>query len=142
MAETVTPFTAEVVYQGQLRTQVTHLYSGSTMETDAPLDNHGLAQRLSPTDTTAASLGSCMMTVMGIVANREGWALEGTKINVRKHMASNPRRISQIDVEVHFPAGEYDAHKKAVLENTARTCPVSHSLHPDIVQNILFFYGE
>lgn len=133
-------YTAEVVYQGQLRTQATHLFSGNAIETDAPLDNHGLAQRFSPTDLVSAALGACMLTVMGIVANREGWDLTGTTVSVRKHMGTNPRRIVQLDVDLVFPAGEYDDRKKAMLENTARTCPVAHSLHPDLVQNISFSY--
>ena len=134
-------FTAEVVYKGQLRTEATHLHSSYSIETDAPLDNHGLAQRFSPTDLVAAALGACMLTVMGIVANRENWDLTGATVNVRKIMGTEPRRIVQLDVELAFPAGEYDTRKKAMLENTAKTCPVAHSLHPDLVQNISFHYA-
>ncbi len=135
-------WTAETLYVGQLRTQATHVYSQSVIETDAPLDNHGLAQRFSPTDLVATALGSCMMTLMGIVANREGWVLDGTKILIQKHMAADPRRISGVDVEITFVDGIYDAHKRAVLENTARTCPVAKSLHPDLIQNVTFLYPE
>lgn len=135
-------WTSEISYIGQLRTKATHLYSGNTIETDAPLDNHGLAQRFSPTDLVATALGSCMISLMGIVANRENWQLEGTEVKIRKIMGTDPRRIVAIDAEISFPAGDYDAKKKAILENTARTCPVAKSLHPDIEQRIIFNYPE
>jgi uncharacterized OsmC-like protein len=83
-----------------------------------------------------------MMTVMGIVAKREGWNLEGTNFLIRKNMGTDPRRIVGIDVNITFPAGEYDAHKKQVLENTAKTCPVAKSLHPDLIQDLTFIYPE
>jgi uncharacterized OsmC-like protein len=133
-------WTAETLYLGQLRTQATHLYSKSILETDAPLDNHGLAERFSPTDLVATALGSCMITVLGIVSNREQWAIEGTKVMIQKNMDSDPRRISGIDIEITFPIGDYDERKRTILENTARTCPVAKSLHPDLIQNVTFIY--
>lgn len=135
-------WTSEISYQGQLRTKATHLYSGNSIETDAPLDNHGLAERFSPTDIVATALGSCMLTLMGILAMRESWELEGTEVKIRKVMGTEPRRIVAIDVEITFPAGDYGTKKRAMLENTARTCPVAKSLHPDIQQRVSFFYPE
>ncbi len=132
--------TAKVIYEGELRCSMTHIYSGSQIETDAPLDNQGLAQRFSPTDLTATSLGACMMTVMGIKARDMNLDLKGTEIEVTKVMAANPRRISEIHCKLTFPKNNFSDKDKAVLENTARTCPVAHSLHPDIKQLLTFIW--
>ena len=59
------------IYQGNLRTEVTHLRSGNRIITDAPPDNNGKGEAFSPTDLTCASLNSCMMTLMGMLAERE-----------------------------------------------------------------------
>lgn len=130
--------TSKILYEGELRTRMTHLYSKTDVITDAPLDNQGLAQAFSPTDLTATSLGSCMMTVMGIKARDMNLDLKGTEIEVTKVMASNPRRIAEIQVNVKFPKGSFTDKDKAILENTAKTCPVALSLHPDIKQDMKF----
>lgn len=130
--------TSTVVYTGNLRTQLTHLYSGNTVITDAPLDNHGLAQAFSPTDLAATSLAACMLTVMGIKARDMHLSIEGTMASVTKVMANEPRRISEIHVHLKFPAGIFSEKDKKVLENTALTCPVARSLHPDIKQTVTF----
>jgi len=129
--------TAKVVYLGDLRTQCTHLASGNTFITDAPLDNRGKGEAFSPTDTVATGLANCMLTVMGIKARDLGVAMEGTVADVTKTMAANPRRISEITVLFHFPKGISEKNQK-ILENTGRTCPVALSLHPHIVQDIQF----
>lgn len=130
--------TSTVVYTGNLRTQLTHLYSGDKVITDAPLDNHGLAQAFSPTDLAATSLAACMLTVMGIKARDMQLSIEGTMASVTKVMANDPRRISEIHVHLKFPAGSFTEKDKKVLENTALTCPVARSLHPDIKQAVTF----
>ncbi len=130
--------TAKVIYEGDLRCRMTHLYSGTEIISDAPLDNQGLAQAFSPTDLVATALGSCMMTVMGIKARAMGVDLKGTTIEVLKVMASDPRRIAEVHCTLTFPANNYSDKDKAILENTARTCPVSYSLHPDLKQVLTF----
>ncbi|MCW5907601.1 MAG: OsmC family protein [Chitinophagales bacterium] len=132
--------TAKIVYEGELRCRMTHLYSGNEIITDAPLDNHGLAQAFSPTDLAASSLGSCMLTVMGIKARQLQVELKGTTVEVVKHMASEPRRIAGVDVTIYFPVGSFSEKDKQILENTARTCPVALSLHPDIRQEVKFVW--
>lgn len=133
--------TSKVIYKGQLRTEAEHLQSGSKMITDAPVDNHGKGEAFSPTDTVATALATCMLTVMGIKANVMEVDMEGTTAEVTKTMASGPRRISKIDVVLHFPK-TYSEKDTKVLENTARTCPVLYSLHPDIEKNISFNYNS
>jgi putative redox protein len=130
--------TAKVIYEGNLRTKMTHLNSGTEVLSDAPLDNQGLAQAFSPTDMIATSLGSCMMTMMGIKARDMNVDLKGTEIEVSKVMASNPRRIAEIHATIKFPKNNFQDKDKAILENTARTCPVAKSIHPDIKQDIVF----
>ncbi|MFT5238015.1 MAG: putative redox protein [Flavobacteriaceae bacterium] len=132
--------TAKVTYIGNLRTECEHLNSGATFITDAPTDNNGKGEAFSPTDTVATGLASCMMTMMGIKAATLDVLLEGTTAVVTKTMAANPRRISRIDVEIEVPTNVSEKFQK-ILENTANTCPVLFSLHPDIEKVIVFHWG-
>lgn len=135
----------DVVYQGGLRCQATHGPSQSTLITDAPLDNHGKGEAFSPTDLVATGLGACMMTIMGIVAERNGWDLTGMTTHVTKEMAAAPtRRIGKLIVTITIPtptAAVLTAADRSKLENAAHTCPVHHSLHPDIEVPITFNWG-
>lgn len=131
--------TSEIIYKGSLRTEVTHLQSETTIETDAPTDNNGKGERFSPTDLLATSLGVCMITVMGIKARDMNIELKDTKIEITKIMKGNPRRVGEIVVNLHFPDSlQLDEKEKTILERTGRTCPVALSIHPDVVQNIHF----
>ena len=131
--------TSQIIYKGDLRTTATHLQSGTVIETDAPTDNQGKGERFSPTDLVAVALGTCMVTTMAIKARTMDIKLDGTSADVTKIMASNPRRISGIIVHIVFPIGLIlDEKQREILENTARTCPVERSLHPDIELDIRF----
>lgn len=132
--------TSEIIYKGELRTNATHLQSGKQIITDAPIDNHGKGEAFSPTDLLATSLGCCMLTVMGIVAKRHSINMNETKVEIVKIMADNPRRVSEIHVEMHFPKNNYTQKEKDLLEHTALTCPVAKSLHPDIKQKTRFHF--
>lgn len=131
--------TSQIVYEGELRTSAIHLQSQTSIETDAPLDNQGKAERFSPTDLLATSLGCCMMTIMGIKARDMGIDLKGVTIDIQKHMKADPRRVGGVDVTFHFPAGlNLDEKQQTILQNAALTCPVAKSIHPDIEQKVLF----
>ncbi|WP_234735597.1 OsmC family protein [Tellurirhabdus bombi] len=132
--------TIRTTYLGDLRTQATHLQSGTQILTDAPIDNNGKGEAFSPTDLVAASLGSCMMTIMGIVARREGIDLTGSDMDITKVMNSEgPRRIVRIEVLLQMQTPEeLPADTREKLERAAHTCPVALSLHPDIEQAIQF----
>jgi len=131
--------TSTILYKGQLRTAATHLQSQSIIETDAPTDNHGKGERFSPTDLVATALGSCMLTMMGIKSADMNINLEGTSVDIQKHMKPDPRRIGGIDVVIRFPEGlQLSDKEKTILQNTALSCPVAKSLHPDLLQNISF----
>lgn len=124
--------TSTVVYQGELRTVATHLQSGTTIETDAPIDNQGRGERFSPSDLVATALASCMLTIIGIAARTHGFTIDGTACSVEKIMAANPRRIGEIKIRMVFPEGQqYDERTKSIIEKAALTCPVIESLHPD-----------
>lgn len=134
--------TSTITYLGNLRTECTHLKSAQTIITDAPVDNNGKGEAFSPTDLTATSLGTCMVTIMGIAARNHDIDIDGTKLEVTKHMAADPRRISAIDVNIIFPTHHYTIKEKKILEAAAKTCPVALSLHPDIAQNLNFIWAD
>jgi putative redox protein len=123
--------TSSIVYEGDLRTRATHLQSGTSIETDAPVDNQGKGERFSPTDLVATALGTCMMTIMGIKSRDLGIDLTGVKIDIQKHMLPDPRRIGGVDLHFQFPAHILLSDKdKTILERAAMTCPVFESLNP------------
>jgi len=132
--------TAEIVYEGNLRTRVTHTKSGQSFHTDAPTDNNGKGESISPTDMVAAATVSCMITVMGIIAERNEIEMGEVKGTVDKVMASGPRRIIALGVTLTFSDHNLNDAQKALLENTALGCPVARSLHPDIAVNVKFVY--
>lgn len=132
--------TSKVVYTGNLRTENTHLKSGSTFMTDAPTDNNGKGEAFSPTDTIATGLANCILTVVGIKARQMEATMSGAEALVTKTMASNPRRISKIEVAITMPVG-FTAKDRKILEHTAHTCPVHYSLHPDIEMVVTFDWG-
>jgi putative redox protein len=131
--------TSQIVYQGNLRTVATHLQSGTQIETDAPVDNQGKGERFSPTDLVATALGNCMLTIMGIKARDMNVNLEGTKIDITKIMAAEPRRIGEIKVVINFPVElQADEKQRTILERAAMTCPVFESLHPAMKKDVEF----
>ncbi|MBT3423816.1 MAG: OsmC family protein [Bacteroidetes bacterium] len=134
--------TSRTVYIGNLRTEMTHLQSESEVITDAPIDNQGKGEKFSPTDLVATSLSSCMLTIMGIAANTHHFNIDGTIAEVTKVMASNPRRISEIHINLSFPHNNYSEREKKHIKHAAFTCPVSQSLHPNLKQVITFNYPE
>jgi uncharacterized OsmC-like protein len=125
-------------YQGQLRTQATHLQSGNTLITDAPTDNNGKGEAFSPTDTVAAALSSCMMTIMGIIAERERIDMTSLTAEITKIMAADPRRIAEIQIDFSWPDAPITQAQCDKLKRAALTCPVALSLHPDLKQTIKF----
>lgn len=117
-------------YSGDLHCEATHSGSGATLSTDAPLDNEGRGEAFSPTDLLATSLGTCMLTIMGITARSRGWSLEGASASVDKVMSSEgPRRIDTLRVTVHLPE-QLDDDQRALLQRVAEQCPVKRSIVP------------
>jgi len=132
----------EVEYEGDLHCRLQHGPSGAVVVTDAPPDNQGKGESFSPSDLLAASLGSCVMTVMGIYARRKEIDLRGSRVHVSKVMVADPlRRVGRLDVVIDLPSTVDPAYRPA-LENAAHTCPVERSLHPDIKVDVTFRYGQ
>ena len=130
---------SKVTYKGSLRTEAIHVQSGNTIITDAPIDNHGKGEAFSPTDLVATALASCMLTIMGIVANRNNLKINGTTAEIEKIMGANPRRINEIKISIRFNEN-FDKKTKRKLENAALTCPVSNSLNENLNESIKFIY--
>ena len=132
----------DLEYLGGLRCGLSHGPSGSKLVTDAPVDNQGRGESFSPTDLVASATLACMVTIMGIYAQREGISLQGVTGVVRKHMSTDaPRRITRLEIDLKMPAG-LDACAREVLERCTASCPVRHSLHPDIEVPITLVYPD
>ncbi len=131
----------EIRYEGELRCKATHTPSRATLSTDAPLDNQGRGESFSPTDLVATALGTCMLTLMGIAARKHDWDLRGATVEVEKAMVQQPvRRIGSLTVVIRVP-GQFDERARKLLEHAALTCPVHHSLHPDVALPVRFEWG-
>jgi putative redox protein len=132
----------EIEYNGKLQTEAVHTPSGSRIVTDAPVDNGGKGSAFSPTDLLATALGTCMVTIMGLFAERHEIDLKGTKVSVAKEMLQEPvRRIKSLTVDITVPLPATHP-KKSALEKAALTCPVHESLHPDVDIPVHFHWEE
>jgi putative redox protein len=132
----------QLEYQGELHCNATHEPSGKQLTTDAPKDNHGRGESFSPTDLVATALGSCMLTIMGIVANTHGIDISGATASVEKEMSSTaPRRIARLAVKIQVPRPVSPEDRKR-LENGVHTCPVHKSLHPGIEIPVEFVWAS
>jgi putative redox protein len=132
----------DVSYDGNLRCTAKHAPSSGTLITDAPTDNQGKGETFSPTDLVATALGSCALTIMGIVAERHGIDISGATAHVEKEMSTDkPRRIVKLPVTVRIPR-ELGEDDRARIERGALHCPVHKSIHPEIDAPITFVYGE
>ncbi|MBD3265974.1 OsmC family peroxiredoxin [bacterium] len=132
----------DIVYEGDFSCKATHAPSTNNLKTDLPVDNGGQGQTFSPTDLVATALGTCLITIMGKVAEQEKIDLAGAQIQVMKEMAADPhRRIGELQTFIKIPKGKALTEKqKTKLENAAKLCPVKQSLHPDTKINLHFEY--
>lgn len=130
-----------VAYEGNLRSTATHGPSKNQVVTDAPVDNQGKGESFSPTDLVATALGTCMLTIMGIVAARHNLDIRGTRVRVEKHMVADPvRRISRLPSTIEIPV-KINPEQRQALENAALTCPVHNSLDPRIERPVQFLWS-
>ena len=132
--------TVKTTYLSDLRTNSTHLQSGNQLITDAPTDNMGKGEAFSPTDLLATATGTCILTTMAIVAQRDGIELSNSEVEVTKIMTQTPpRRIARLEINLKMKANVVlNDEQIKKLENTAHKCPVSLSLHPDVEQVLMF----
>lgn len=130
----------ESSYLGELRVSSTHTLSNTVITTDAPIDNNGKGESFSPTDLVATALGSCMITVMGIHADKNGILMPNVYSRTNKFMTPNPRKISKLKIEIIFEGNQLSDVDKQSLKEVALNCPVAKSLHPDLQQEIKFIF--
>ena len=130
----------ESSYLGELRVSSAHLASDTEIITDAPVDNNGKGESFSPTDLVATALGTCMITVMGIYAEKNGILMPNVYSRTNKVMSSHPRKISKLKIEIIFDDNRLSNEQKQSLKGVALNCPVAKSLHPDIQQEIEFIF--
>ena len=130
-----------IEYVGELRCRSEHAESGVVVTTDAPKDNQGLGESFSPSDLLAVSLGSCVLSMMGIAARSLSTDISGATATVEKEMANSPRRIAKISVAVRVP---HDVAPDIVrsLEAAAHTCPVHNCLDPSLETPMTFTWGK
>lgn len=134
--------TITATYLGNLRTECVHTASGTTLVTDAPVDNQGKGESFSPTDLCATALAACAMTIIGIWGQSHNVDVTGTTIEAVKTMSANPRRIGKIEVVFTMPDREYTDREKLMIERAACSCPVHLSLHPDVEQVFTFNWAR
>lgn len=132
--------TATTIYKGDLRTEITHVRSGSVITTDAPLDNKGRGENFSPTDMVASALGSCIFTIMGIAAREHGFSIDGSTCKITKIMTDKPRKIGEIKIEFDFTGRQYNDKQKKILDYCVKTCPVTLSLNESVFQNVTLHF--
>lgn len=130
-----------VTYVGELRCRSEHAESGVVVTTDAPKDNQGLGESFSPSDLLAVSLGSCVLTMMGIAARSMGACIADATATVEKEMANNPRRIAKIAVAVRVPH-DFEPDQILRLEAAAHACPVHNCLDPALDTPMTFTWGK
>jgi putative redox protein len=128
--------TTRTKYLGDLRTEMTHVRSGSIIITDAPVDNKGKGEYFSPTDLVASALGSCIYTIMGIAAREHGFSIDGSSCSITKIMTDSPRKIGEIRIEFDMTTNNYTDKQKKILDYCVKTCPVALSLNESVIQNV------
>lgn len=125
--------TSKVKYLGNLRTSLVHLKSGVELVTDAPVDNNGKGSSFSPTDLLATSYASCMITIIGIHCNENGIPFDHAEATVTKVMASAPRRVSEIIVDIDLSGNGWSPELVARIQRIGEACPVAKSIRDSII---------
>jgi len=127
-----------VTYTGDLHTSAVHGPSGARLETDAPVDNCGKGEEFSPTDLVGTAMATCMLTIMGIYAQKKGINIKGATAVIQKEMTPTlPRMISKLSTVIEVPIPENHPDIEG-LKAAAMGCPVHRSLHPDVEKPVVF----
>ena len=124
--------TSKVVYLGDLRTECTHIQSGTKIITDAPLDNQGKGEAFSPTDLLATSLASCMMTIIGIYCKNHEINFDSCTAEIEKIMGVNPRKVEKIIVHMDFTRNNWDSSTLEKVIIAGKTCPVAKTIEDSV----------
>ncbi len=124
--------TVKIEYLGGLRTECTHLKSGTKIITDAPTDNRGKGEFFSPTDLVATAYGSCMVSLIGIYCMDHDLEFKHGAVGVEKIMESNPRRIGELKINLDLTGNNWDEKTQKIIQRVAETCPVAKSVCEEI----------
>ena len=124
--------TARIEYQGNLRTKCTHLKSGDSIYTDAPVDNNGKGSTFSPTDLVATAYVSCMITIMGIYCDKNNIEFKHCTADVTKEMGSGPRRVQRLTIEFNLSGNDWSSEQKNNIIKAGEACPVAMSVSDDM----------
>jgi putative redox protein len=126
-------------YLGSKKVELVHEPSGSIVVTEAPRENGGEGKSFSPTDLVAAALGSCILTTIALVAERNGLKVDGMSMHVEKNMNPEPRRLGYLPVRIHLPKALL-AHERQKLERAGLACPVHRSLSAEVQAVVTYVY--
>lgn len=119
------------IYQGDGQTELTHGPTGAKIRTDLPPDNGGKGRMFSPTDLLASAFASCVLTIMGKMAERAGDDLTGASIEIDKVMAEGPRRVGEFVIDITFPP-HFTPEQKQRYAGAVNACPVHQTLREDV----------
>jgi putative redox protein len=130
--------TSKIKYIGNLRTECVHEKSQTKILTDAPIDNNGKGEAFSPTDLVATAYASCMITIMGIYCQENGYHFEFAEAKVTKIMETNPRRIGKINIEMDLSGNNWDEKTEKKVISAGKACPVAKTLSDDVEIEFIF----
>ena len=126
--------TSKIDYLGGLRTSATHLASGTTIITDAPVDNHGKGEAFSPSDLVATSYASCMLTIIGIYCQSHNLPFIHGNAEVTKIMSTDaPRRIEKLIITLDISKNGWDDTQTKHVIAAGKACPVAKTLGDNVV---------
>jgi putative redox protein len=97
--------------------------------TDEPSSLGGTDIGPAPHELLAATLASCISTMVAMYADRHAWRLDALSVDVDYDTDAEPRRF---DIRVNLPAGLSD-DQVARLRRVADTCPVRRALESGFV---------
>ncbi len=130
--------TATVKYLGNLRTECTHIQSGTVIKTDAPVDNRGKGELFSPTDLVATAYASCLFTFIGIYCNDNNIPFTHGEASVTKIMSASPRRIAKLEITLDLSENKWDEKTAKKLIKVGKACPVALTVGKDTEIDITF----
>ena len=94
-----------------MRTEAKHCFLGSVIHTDAPKDHDGERKDFALTDLLASSLGTCVITIMGIETKRRWWELRNIQIDFYKIITKDGlRKIKTLALDIYMQSA-MDAEK-------------------------------
>lgn len=124
--------TSRVKYLGDLRTECIHEKSGTTILTDAPIDNKGKGLAFSPTDLVATAYASCILTIMGIYCQEHDIPFQHAEAEVQKIMGSDPRRIQKLIIAIDLRGNSWDELTSTKVIRAGKACPVARTLENNV----------